>query len=329
MAPAAPRPASTPALLRAAALPLVALLVLAATRDARARTRTKEDAWWAGLDAPRESAPARGVQALRLAVDGRARVAGGTFIMGSSPTDMVRAVMLCRREILHVRCDDVAMQFRAEGAAHEVTLAPFEIDRTEVRVRDYARCVAAGACPPPGFVRGDRRFDVPDQPVVQVRWDDAASYCAWAGGRLPTEAEWELAARGLRDDERDYPWGNVYNPHLLNHGAFAQDDADASDGFAGLAPVASFPDGATPAGVVDMAGNAAEWVADFYDVDENGFGHPAAPETNPRGPKTGIFHVIRGGSYLSGAAWVRGAARSMMWLPRSAAVGFRCAADVQ
>ncbi len=289
--------------------------------------RLKERAWWAGLDAPSETAPASGVHALRLAVSGRARVSGGSFVMGSSPTDMVRAVMMCRREILRVRCDDVGLQFRAEGVAHEVTVGAFDIDRTEVRVRDYARCVAAGACAPPGFAPGDRRFDAPELPVVQVRWDDAAAYCAWAGGRLPTEAEWELAARGVSG--REYPWGNVYNPHLVNHGAFAQDEADASDGFAGLAPVASYPDGATPAGVVDLAGNAAEWVSDFYDVDENGFGYAAASQVNPSGPKSGVFHAIRGGSYLSGAAWVRAAARSMSFLPRSATVGFRCAADVQ
>ena len=283
---------------------------------------------WSGLDAPLESAPARGVQSLRVPIEGRARIAGGTFTMGSSPTDMVRAVMLCRREVLRSKCDDIANRFRAEGVHHDVTLSTYDLDRTEVRVRDYARCVAAGACAAPGFSIGDRRFDRPDLPVTQVRWDDAVSYCTWAGGRLPTEAEWELAARG--PSGRDYPWGDVYNPHLANHGAFADDDTDGSDGFIGLAPVGSFPDGATPLGIVDMAGNAAEWVSDLFDTDDtNGWGYPATPQVNPTGPKTGVFHVVRGGSYTDGAAWIRGAARWSIVSPRSAAVGFRCAADVR
>ncbi len=288
---------------------------------------TAPSAWWNGLDSPTPTAPARGVHALRAPIEGRARIAGTTFVMGSSPTEMVRAVMMCRREVLRAMCDDRAQRFRAEGVAHEVSLGTFEIDRTEVRVADYQRCVAAGACSAPAFAVGDRRFDQPDLPVTQVRWEDAVAYCTWAGGRLPTEAEWELAARGQTG--REYPWGNVYNPHLANHGSFADDETDASDGFIGLAPVASFPDGATPNGIVDLAGNAEEWVNDFFDQDENGFGYAASPQVSPTGPKTGVFHVIRGGSYLRGAAWIRGAARWVQMAPRSAAVGFRCAADVR
>src|SRR5262249_19813664 len=126
---------------------------------------TQPEAWWSGLDSPTPSAPARGVHALRAPVEGRARIAGTTFVMGSSPTDMVRAVMMCRREVLRAKCDDMASRFRAEGVAHEVTLSTFEIDRTEVRVADYQRCVAAGACAAAGFAPGDRRFDQPDLPV--------------------------------------------------------------------------------------------------------------------------------------------------------------------
>ena len=222
---------------------------------------------------------------------------------------------------------------RTEGQKHEVTLAAFDIDRTEVRVADYERCVAVGVCTAPGFAAGDARFDRADFPVTLVRWEDAAAYCAWAGGRLPTEAEWEYAARGER--RRIFPWGDAYNPHLANHGAGgtgfrAFDDTDASDGFAVLAPVGSFPDGATPLGVLDMAGNVAEWVSDFWgDPDDDGYGYSSLPASDPRGPITGVFHVVRGGSYESAAAWVRTATRGRLFLPRAATVGFRCAADAR
>jgi formylglycine-generating enzyme required for sulfatase activity len=136
----------------------------------------------------------------------------------------------------------------------------------------------------------------------------------------------EYVARG--PTSREFPWGAFYNSHLANHGAFSTDDTDATDGFAGLAPVGSFPDGVTALGVFDMAGNAAEWVADVWATDEEGFGYPAASQVNPRGPTTGGFHVVRGGSYEEGAAWMRGASRTTTALVRSAAIGFRCAADV-
>jgi formylglycine-generating enzyme required for sulfatase activity len=283
------------------------------------------ESFWRGLPKATERAPSRGVVVARTPREGRVRIPGGKFVMGSSPTDIARALAMCRREILRARCDDLAVQFRAEGLAHDVTISTFEIDRTEVTVEAYGRCVAAGACAPPGFLLGDARFDRPDFPVTHVRWEDARAYCAWASGRLPTEAEWEYAARG--PSAREFPWGNVYNPRLTNHGAFAHDETDATDGFVGLAPVGSYPDGATPLGLLDMAGNVSEWVEDVFDVDENGFGYSAAPRVNPRGPSTGGFHVVRGGSYIQGAAWMRSAMRGVLNMPRAASVGFRCAAD--
>ena len=216
--------------------------------------------------------------------------------------------------------------FRAEGHSHEVALTPYELDRTEVTVAAYERCVSAGACPPSGTAPGDPRFDRPTLPVVNVRWDDARSYCAWAGGRLPTEAEWEFAARGPRG--RDFPWGNLWNPHLANHGSLAHDPTDGTDGYLYLAPVGSFPDGATPTGLLDMAGNAAEWVSDLFDLDDGGFGYPAASAVNPKGPTTGAYHVARGGSWGDGAAWLRSAARSVSSAHRSPQIGVRCAYDV-
>jgi formylglycine-generating enzyme required for sulfatase activity len=295
---------------------------------------------------PVEQAQARGVVVLRPPLAGRVRIPTATFEMGSSAREMFGALRLCesptlsplpsKQSIYSAHCDsaEVKSELRFEGEVHEVTLAAFDLDRTEVRVADYARCVAAGQCVAPGFVPGDARFDRPDYPVTLVRWEDAVAYCEWAGGRLPTEAEWELAARGV--SRRIFPWGDDYDPRLSNHGsggipvANDFDETDASDGFAYLAPVGSFPDGATPEGVLDLAGNVAEWVRDFAgDPDDNGYGYSSLPAVDPRGPLTGVYHVVRGGSYESSAAWLRSAARSEPVLPRRATVGFRCAADVR
>src|SRR5262249_40500563 len=137
---------------------------------------------------------------------------------------------------------------------------------------------------------------------VLVNYNDASEFCAWTGGRLPTEAEWERAARGILG--RRYPWGNVYNPFLSNHGRLSLDATDDRDGFLELAPVGSFPEGRTPDGIDDMAGNVEEWVSDWYAE-----GYPEASTVNPHGPATGDLRVVRGGSFLSGRPWLRGSAR--------------------
>jgi len=292
----------------------------------KARRPPRIEAFWLGLPhATDHASTADGIVALRPPIARRVRVAGGSFVMGSTPAEMQKAIELCSKESFGIRCgnEEVGSWIRAEGHAHDVTVSTFEIDATEVTVESYGRCVAAGGCAHAAFPAGDARYDRPTFPVTHVRHQDADNYCSWVGGRLPTEAEWELAARGRSN--HTFPWGDVYNPRVVNHGAFADDSTDTRDGFAGLAPVGSFPDGATPTGILDMAGNVSEWVADWYERDEEGFGYRRSAVTNPKGPAFGVVgHVVRGGSFREGAHWMRTAARRG-WLYPSREIGFRCA----
>jgi sulfatase modifying factor 1 len=325
------RPLSTPL--------FAAAMVLAPSPSARALRPGEAQAWSAGLDAPTASAWAQGVAALRLAPGGRVRIPGGIFTMGASPAALQRAMERCRGEALGPsRCEAqwTLARLNAEGPPHAVTLSSFDMDRTEVTVGAYARCVSAGACAPPDLTAEAARAARPDFPVTRVRWEDAGAYCRWAGGRLPTEAEWEYAAAG--SEGREFPWGRFYNPHLSNHGALADDETDASDGFTGVAPVGSFPDGATPLGLLDVAGNVSEWVADVLELDpatDLPRPYDGGPQVNPPAKTGGPFHVIRGGSFLDDTMWLRSTARDACTMDRgrlipspvASWVGFRCAAD--
>ncbi len=138
-----------------------------------------------------------------------------------------------------------------------------------------------------------------------------------------------MGVRGARRGGANVPVGQRLQPLPLQPRSLSASDAtDATDGFAGLAPVGSFPDGATPLGVLDLAGNAAEWVSDFFDVDPRGVGFAPGPVTNPTGPKTGSVHVVRGGDFEDGAPFMRAASRNDS-AGASPTVGFRCAADVR
>jgi formylglycine-generating enzyme required for sulfatase activity len=287
---------------------------------------------WSGA-LPRESTSPSWKGLAVLVAPGPSRIAlpGATFPMGSTNADLKLAQALCMREPLHEGiCDRdgsyLALLFRLETEAHAVTVSAFSIDRTEVSVAAYDRCVARGACNAPLYEPGDARFDRPDLPVTHVRWQDAAAYCAFAGGRLPTEAEWEYAARGA--EGRVFPWGRQWASRRANHGSLASDSTDASDGFVGLAPVESFRDGATPTGILNLAGNASEWVADLVEVqtaDPNAPGYPKAPVRNPRGAERGD-HVARGGSYRTPSFYLRGAMRGVVIArPHADDIGFRCA----
>ncbi|MBK8257137.1 MAG: SUMF1/EgtB/PvdO family nonheme iron enzyme [Polyangiaceae bacterium] len=250
----------------------------------------------------------------------RVRVNAGSFMMGSTSHEVMAAIQACAAEPMgDLELCERTGEYANELEAHEVYLSPYWIDRTEVTVARYRTCVSTGVCNELPYASGGTRFDEPTFPAVLMSYGDAKTFCQWAGGRLPTEAEWERAARGKHG--RRFPWGNVYNAFLSNHGRLAWDDLDDADGFLELAPVGSFPDGASEDGALDLAGNVEEWVLDYYAPS-----YEEVSALNPRGPASGDEHVVRGGSYAHVASGVRAAARGhAMPDQRRSWRGFRCA----
>ncbi len=273
-------------------------------------------------------------------------VPAGQFEMGMSDAQVDQALQLCSEVD-----DDCGREwFEDEQPAHTVALDAFWIDQTEVtnatftaflneqgnQVEEGVSWLEPGAGhrgvvyghieQNDGVFRPQTGYE--DYPVIEVSWYGAAAYCAWVGGRLPTEAEWEYAARG--PDSLLYPWGDTFDGSRLNYRdasfvfkPFGRDTA-YDDGYAQWAPVGSYPDGASWCGTLDMAGNVWEWVSDWYGGDY----YARSPAENPQGPATaGPYdcRVRRGGSWYDNAWGVTAYRRCenpssyrIHW------VGFRC-----
>ena len=235
-----------------------------------------------------------------------ARVPAGTFLMGSTEKDGEVGST--------VGVDELPQR--------SVDLKAYYIDRYEVTALRYKKFLDATGRKPPGDPRfpeiypwareGGIPKEFENHPVIYVSWDDARAYCAWAGRRLPTEAEWEKAARGA--DGRIWPWGNIYDSNKAN----VQDYQSG-----GTLPVGSFPKGVSPYGVYDMAGNVAEWTADWYQ---------AYPGSRLKRDAFGKNRVVRGGAFtLPGDPLARSASRNMARDPekKHRSIGFRCAVDAK
>ena len=195
---------------------------------------------------------------------------------------------------------------------HRVMMNGYWVDRLPVTNADYKAFVeATGHRPPAHWVTGSFPTEKGKHPVTNVRHSDAVAFSRWAGKRLPTEAEWEKAARGTAGET--YAWGN----------AFRKDNCNSHNEYGGeTTSVDRFPNGASPFGVLDTCGNVMEWCSDYYDEDY----YKTAPHDNPEGPPGGRYRVIRGGFYSGNKADVRCAARH--WAPQETLqdhIGFRCA----
>ncbi|MBA4384625.1 MAG: formylglycine-generating enzyme family protein [Anaerolinea sp.] len=240
---------------------------------------------------------------------------GSKFLTTISPKDEMTMVFVPNGEFLMGSVNGEGDS--DEEPQHSVFLDSYWIDQFEITNAMYANCVNAGVCSLPVSLAsysishyfGNPEYE--DFPVVNVTWYQARKYCQWVERSLPSEAQWEKAARG--NNGAKYPWGNTDpNEKLANYSEIKND----------LSRVGCFPQGASPYGAMDMAGNAAEWVEDFYGE------YPTTTYTfaNPLGPETGSYRILRGGSWIIGPYLIRSSER--FWASPFYAdydSGFRCA----
>jgi formylglycine-generating enzyme len=258
-------------------------------------------------------------------------VPAGTFTMGTSTEDVDLLFTDCEEALGEGNCE--YEWFSRETPQTDVTFdSPFWISRREVTNTQYTECVEAGACTPPSDTT---TYDDPaysDFPVVYVSWEQANEYGDWFGGRLPNEAEWEYAARGV--DSVIYPWGDEFDTSLLN---FCDTTCprdwrafDADDGYPELAPVGAYPNESW-VGAVDMSGNATEWTLAQYH--ELMYLYPYTPDDgrNDRVTERNDARIARGGSWIDVPRDTRTASRSAIPDPElhigTGDIGFRVVAD--
>lgn len=233
-------------------------------------------------------------------------VSSGEFVMGSSPESLARALDLCT-----VYYDDCEVEwFSDEMPQHTVELGSFWMDRTEVSNEQFTGFLNVMSNRREGGmlwldeehsliekIDGEYRpkSGYQDHPVVEVTWYAASAYCRWVGGRLPTEAEWEYAARGVSGEL--FPWGDQIDGARLNfcdtNCELDWADIEVDDGYAETAPVGSYLKGQSWSGVLDMSGNVYEWVGDWYAEDY----YAQSPYRDPQGPSDGEDRVLRGGAW--------------------------------
>ncbi|HNU68519.1 MAG TPA: SUMF1/EgtB/PvdO family nonheme iron enzyme [Myxococcota bacterium] len=235
----------------------------------------------------------------------------------------------CDRQNMGCSADEVAKKVEDQVFGFQVSLSAYSIDKTEVTRLAYRECVEDGRCTAPRC-NWDPVVN-PNRPVVCVSFKQASDFCAWSGKRLPTEAEWEFAARG--DDGRKFPWGdeNATCALAVMDGVDGVDCGEGTDkpvcvgcGTGSTVKVCSrSPAGDSPFGLCDMAGNAWEWVSDWYGK------YPKDAVTDPKGPDSGEFHVSRGGGIYDVMANLRTTNRydADRMVTNGFDTGFRCAGD--
>lgn len=210
----------------------------------------------------------------------------------------------------------------SDETPHKVVVDAYKIDKYEVSNRQYGEFMKATGHPAPAYW-DDPRLNKPEQPVVGVSWFDAKAFCEWAGKRLPTEAEWERAAKGPNGDNH-FPWGHTFDGSKANYGQHV----------GRTSPVDAYPDGVSGFGVYNMAGNVFEWVADWYDPDY----YLHSPALNPQGPDKGFNYanqgpvkVLRGGSWIAPETSLHTSHRFWNQPENNSygvGLGFRCAKSV-
>lgn len=253
-------------------------------------------------------------------------IPAGDFRIGSTENQIEDAIALCHQ--FYSPCN--RWYYKREDPQHLVSLDAYWIDKTEVSNAQYRLCVQAGVCEAPTTCnKGQPTFqdtEKADHPVVCVNWEDAQTYCDWISARLPTEAEWEYAFRGVSSSI--YPWGDEFDGSRLNFcdSNCSQTHADErfDDGYPLTAPVGSYPSGISWSGAYNMGGNVSEWVADWIGD------YSSEAVINPIGPEAGNEKMLKGGSWFAHPTYCRGALRpSVSPETRFDYLGFRCAKSVE